>query len=70
MMEVPHLGGSHVVYELSPNELIETIQSLLSLERDRCAQVCDAISDSWRGSYQPVKSMAAEDIADIIRRLK
>jgi hypothetical protein len=70
MIDVPHLGGSHVAYELSPNELLEVIQSLLSLERDRCAQVCDSFSDSWRVSYQPIKAMAAEDIADILRKLK
>jgi hypothetical protein len=70
MVEVPHLGGSHVVYEFSPQELLNKVQSLLEAERERCAKVCDEISDSWRGNYQPVKSMAADDIADIIRRLK
>jgi hypothetical protein len=70
MVEVPHLGGSHVVYEFSPQELLNKVQSLLEAERERVAQLCDDLSDSWRDNYQPVKAMAAEDIADIIRRLK
>jgi hypothetical protein len=70
MVEVPHLEGSHVVYEFSPQELLNKVQSLLEAERERVAQLCDDLSDSWRDNYQPVKAMAAEDIADIIRRLK
>lgn len=70
MVEVPHLGGSHVVYEFSPQELLNKVQSLLALERDRCAVVCEEIGKSWKESYQPIKSSAADDLADIIRRLK
>jgi hypothetical protein len=70
MVEVPHLGGSHVVYEFSPQELLNKVQALLSLERDRCAIVCEKIGSSWKENYQPIKSSAADDLADIIRRLK
>jgi hypothetical protein len=70
MVDVPHLGGSHVVYELLPHELLEVIQSLLSIERDRCAQVCDVVGDGWKESYQAVRADAAYDIADVLRRLK
>lgn len=70
MVEVPHYGGSHVVYEFSPQELINAVQSLLSSERERCALVCDGVSMSWRIGYQAVKAEAADDIADLIRRLK
>ena len=70
MVEVPHLGGSQVVYEFSPTELLSKVQSLLALERDRCAVVCEEIGVSWKDSYQPIKEMAANDLADIIRRLK
>lgn len=70
MAEVPHLGGSHVVYELSPMELLATVQSLLALERDRCATVCDEIGKGWLASHQRVKSYAANDLAELIRRLK
>lgn len=70
MVEVPHLGGSHVMYEFSPTELLNKVQSLLALERDRCAIVCEEIGVGWKDSYQPIKEMAANDLADIIRRLK
>jgi hypothetical protein len=70
MVEVPHLGGSHVVYEFSPQELLNKVQALLSLERDRCAIVCEEIGKGWKENYQPIKSQAADDLADIIRRLK
>lgn len=70
MVEVPHLGGSHVVYEFSPQELLHKVQALLSLERDRCAIVCEEIGKSWSANYQPVKGQAANDLADILRRLK
>lgn len=70
MVEVPHLGGSHVVYEFSPMELLNTVQTLLALERDRCAVVCSEVGQSWKDNYQPVKSQAAEDLANLIRRLK
>lgn len=70
MVEVPHLGGSHVMYEFSPTELLNKVQSLLALERDRCAIVCEEIGVGWKESYQPIKEMAANDLADIIRRLK
>lgn len=70
MVEVPHYGGSHVVYEFSPQELLLKVQSLLAMERDRCALVCDDIGMSWRINYQAVKAEAADDIADLIRRLK
>ena len=70
MVEVPHLGGSHVVYEFSPQELLNKVQALLALERDRCAVVCEEIGKGWKENYQPIKSQAADDLADIIRRLK
>lgn len=70
MVEVPHLGGSHVMYEFSPTELLNKVQSLLALERDRCAIVCEEIGVGWKDNYQPIKEMAANDLADIIRRLK
>lgn len=70
MVEVPHLGGSHVVYEFSPQELLNKVQALLALERDRCAVVCDSIGASWIENYQPIKGLAAEELADLIRRLK
>lgn len=70
MVEVPHLGGSHVMYEFSPTELLNKVQSLLALERDRCAVVCEEIGVGWKDGYQPIKGLAADDLADIIRRLK
>lgn len=70
MVEVPHLGGSHVVYEFSPQELLNKVQSLLSLERDRCAIVCEMIGKSWKENYQPIKGIAADDLADLLRMLK
>lgn len=70
MVDVPHLGGSHVVYEFSPQELLNKVQALLALERDRCAVVCEEIGVAWKNNYQPVKESAANDLADIIRRLK
>jgi hypothetical protein len=70
MVEVPHYGGSHVVYEFFPQELINAVQSLLASERERCALVCDDVSMSWRVGYQAVKAEAADDLADLIRRLK
>lgn len=70
MVDVPHLGGSHVMYEFSPSELQAKVQALLALERDRCAVVCEEIGKSWKENYQPIKSQAADDLADVIRRLK
>jgi len=70
MVDVPHLGGSHVMYEFSPQELLNKVQALLALERDRCAVVCEEIGKGWKDSYQPVKGQAADDLADLIRRLK
>ena len=70
MVEVPHYGGSHVVYEFLPQELINKVQSLLAMERDRCALVCDDVGMSWRVNYQAVTAEAADDLADLIRRLK
>ena len=58
------------MYEFSPQELLLKVQSLLAMERDRCALVCDDIGMSWRINYQAVKAEAADDIADLIRRLK
>jgi hypothetical protein len=70
MVEVPHLGGSHVVYEFSPQELLNKVQALLAMERDRCAVVCEEIGNGWKDSYQAVRSDAAYDLADLIRHLK
>jgi hypothetical protein len=70
MVEVPHLGGSHVVYEFSPQELINAVQSLLALERDRCSVICNEVGDAWKNSYQAVRADTAYDIADLLRRLK
>ena len=70
MVEVPHLGGSHVVYEFSPQELLNKVQALLALERDRCSVICTEVGDAWKKSYQAVRADTAYDIADLLRRLK
>ena len=70
MVDVPHLGGSHVMYEFSPSELQAKVQALLALERDRCAVVCSEVGKAWKESYQAVKAEAADDLADLIRQLK
>ena len=70
MVEVPHLGGSHVVYEFLPQELLDAVQKLLALERDRCAIVCEEVGKGWKENYQPIKSLAADDLANLFRILK
>lgn len=68
--EVPFMDGTRIVYEFTPAELVSSIQKLLADERERCASICDDIGKAWKKDYQPIRAMAAEDLADIIRKVK
>ena len=59
-----------LTYEFEPQELIDLVQRLLAAERERCAVICERIGVEWKGDYQAIRAMAAEDLADIIRRVK